>query len=379
MQAAVAITGVIRKRDYRLFEHKSHESFARQFPLATIDHSQAAERLKALSPFVETAQKAANAAQTIYHNAVVRSAGCLMTAFIALVLGTLPEQDWPRISWPLTDLQAVEYVLTWVDAIAVVFVVFLFLYARRVSRRWIVLRVGTELLRQYQFLNVVFPGKRAVTLVDGVKSQFDLEVDAIRIRVQDGSTNEIITRLERFWSDRKGSIEKRALPDSDILADALLVYLQRRARRQLGWFADSKARLENIAERRNVILLSLYCIAAGLALVKLILFVHGGHSPAYLLQLLLVVVGMSGVMTAYYINQNARSLIHRYNTQERRIAEWLKQFNNRWQLPGLLPVTFDGAATAEIRAHILHFEDLMIEELIDWVHITSHDAIELAP
>jgi hypothetical protein len=27
----------------------------------------------------------------------------------------------------------------------------------------------------------------------------------------------------------------------------------------------------------------------------------------------------------------------------------------------------------------LQFEDLMVEELIDWVHITSYDAIELTP
>jgi hypothetical protein len=36
-------------------------------------------------------------------------------------------------------------------------------------------------------------------------------------------------------------------------------------------------------------------------------------------------------------------------------------------------------AKNDMRAQILRFEDLMIEELIDWIHITSHDAIELAP
>ena len=28
---------------------------------------------------------------------------------------------------------------------------------------------------------------------------------------------------------------------------------------------------------------------------------------------------------------------------------------------------------------LLEFDDLMIEELVDWIHITSHDVIELAP
>lgn len=32
-----------------------------------------------------------------------------------------------------------------------------------------------------------------------------------------------------------------------------------------------------------------------------------------------------------------------------------------------------------MRTQILRFEELMIEELIDWAHITRHDAIELAP
>jgi hypothetical protein len=57
----------------------------------------------------------------------------------------------------LADHQSVEYVLTWLDAVAILFVLILFLYARSASRRWIVARVGTELLRQYQFQNIVFP------------------------------------------------------------------------------------------------------------------------------------------------------------------------------------------------------------------------------
>jgi hypothetical protein len=39
----------------------------------------------------------------------------------------------------------------------------------------------------------------------------------------------------------------------------------------------------------------------------------------------------------------------------------------------------DPAAKENIRSRILNFEDLMIDELVDWIHITGHDAIELAP
>jgi hypothetical protein len=84
-------------------------------------------------------------------------------------------------------------------------------------------------------------------------------------------------------------------------------------------------------------------------------------------------------MTAYYINQNARSLIHRYYTQERRIESWLVEFNRRWSFDRLQAQPLDETGKAAVRAHILNFEGLMIEELVDWVHITTHDAIELGP
>lgn len=40
-----------------------------------------------------------------------------------------------------------------------------------------------------------------------------------------------------------------------------------------------------------------------------------------------VITGLSAAMTAYYINQNSRSLIHRYYTQRRFIKAWLEAFN----------------------------------------------------
>ena len=379
MQVAVALTGLMRRRDFRLFEDRSKESFARQFPIPANGQSAAEERRKALSRSVDKIHQAANAAQTSYHNAVVRSAGCLAVAFIALVLGALPEEDWQSSGGPLLDPQLVEHVLTWVDAIAIILVLILYLYAGSANRRWIAARAGAEFLRQYQFLNVVFPGASPGPRIDEDESQFDLEANAVKTRVQDGSISDIISRIERFWSARKALIENRALEEFDIPPDALLVYLQRRVRRQLGWFADSKARLEHIAERRKIALLWLYGLAAAVALVKLFLFLCSGRSPACLLPVLLIMTGMSGVMTAYYINQNARSLIHRYNTQQRRIAKWLRDFGKRWSFAGLPSLNMDAAAKTEICACILQFEDLMIEELIDWTHITSHDAIELAP
>lgn len=185
---------------------------------------------------------------------------------------------------------------------------------------------------------------------------------------------------------RKASLASSVLTEADLTADALLVYLEKRVRRQLGWFTNSKARLEAIAERRNIYLLALYILTAMLAASRLTLFLLGKHGYVcllpllvYLLPLLLLVTGLSAAVTAYYINQNARSLIHRYNSQQRLITAWLEAFDQHWNFASLPSLTIDATAKDEMRAQILRFEDLMIEELIDWSHITSHDAIELAP
>jgi len=116
-----------------------------------------------------------------------------------------------------------------------------------------------------------------------------------------------------------------------------------------------------------------------LAVSKHISFLYGWRGNTYLMPMLLIVTGISAAMTAYYINQNSRSLIHRYNTQQRFISNWLDNFNETWKLSDLSSVPLDLGAKDDMRTQILIFEDMMIQELIDWTHITSRDVIELAP
>ena len=100
-QAAVVLTGVIRERTYRRFEDESKERLARRFPLSAVDLSIAEERRKSLSSSFDKAYRAANAAQTKYYNAVVRSVACLVLAFVALAFGTFRQDDWQaRLDWP---------------------------------------------------------------------------------------------------------------------------------------------------------------------------------------------------------------------------------------------------------------------------------------
>jgi hypothetical protein len=376
MQSAVFVIGRIRARDYRRFESNSEQRLVERFPIPTAEASPAEVRRTSISLLLDKVHRIANLAQTTYYNAVVRSASCLVLAFVALAFGTLRTDDWP--SWA----NWLPVVLSWVDVIAILFVLALFYQGRRASQPWIAARANTEFLRQYQFVNIVFPSASSSQPAADPKTQFDVEVDRVSAALRYDPITDIATQIERFWNTRRMSFKSHALTDADLTADAVLVYLRRRVRRQLGWFMDSAARLEHIAHRRNVVLLWLYVIMAALAVGKHILFLYDWQGHTYLMPILLIVTGMSAAMTAYYINQNSRSLIHRYNTQQRFITNWLLHFNETYKLSdlSLLPLdTLDTAAKNNIRTQILLFEDMMIEELIDWAHITRHDLIELAP
>ena len=296
-----------------------------------------------------------------------------MLAFLALACGTLTPtlpSDW---RYPL------DLLLNSVDLIAIAAVLALFFYGRWANPLWIKQRVGAELLRQYQYFKVVFPSAITPEPVDDPKAQFEIEADRIGAGVQSGKITEIAVRIYQFWSTRKASIASRAFTHADLATDALVVYLEKRVRRQLGWFIDSKDRLEFIAERRSCLLLGFYIAMAVFAAVKFGLFLVLGDLHHFVLPILLIVTGASAAITAYYINQNSRSLIHRYNTQQRFIEKWLNGFDESWNFASLPSQQFRESDKKAISAEILRFEEMMIEELIDWTHISSHDIIELAP
>jgi|HubBroStandDraft_6_1064221.scaffolds.fasta_scaffold62809_2 hypothetical protein len=377
VSVAISVMRLIRGRHYRRFEDKDERTLVHNFPLPAIDPSDAEQRRKSLSPLVGKAHKVASNAQTRYYNAVVGSAACLVLAFVALALGTLRATDLLACF----DWKSAELLLNYIDVMAMSGVLALFVYGHWVSPPWIASRAGAELLRQYQILYVVFPDAISPKPAADLKIQFNTEADLVTAEVEDGQIVDITRRIQKFWNKRKELLGDRTLTEADLSTDALLVYLQRRARRQLIWFSAAKARLEANAEWRNVVLLILYCFTFMLAGFKLVLFLLGTELPllVYVQPPLLFVTGLSASVTAYYINQNSRSLIHRYNTQERFITDWLTTFDKRWSFASLPLLSIDDAAKKDLRAEIFRFEDMMIEELLDWIHITGHDAIELAP
>jgi SMODS and SLOG-associating 2TM effector domain 1 len=376
MQAAVFIADAIRNRDYRLFEDQSKEYLTGEFPIPTPNPSKSEELRRSLGVPLEGAHKTAIKAQETYHNLVVRSAGCLVLGFLATAAGTLHPQELPFLV--RFDPSSWELVLGWLEAIPLAAVLVLFLYGRRASQPWIAARITAEFLRQYQFLAIVFPSILLQFEAADAPSIVD-ETDRLRAMVEGGDFRKVADRIERYWAARMSFIQNSALTAEDVTLDAVLVYLQRRVRRQLGWFSDSKARLEYIARRYQTTLLVLYCVNASLAIIKHFLFLREGHQLPYLQALLTIVTGLSAAMTAYYFNQNARSLIHRYNSQIREITQWLRGLFASRNLVAGAAEAVTAIEKNQIRTDILRFEQSMTEELVDWIHITTHDVIDLSP
>jgi hypothetical protein len=247
MQLAVYVTTVIRRRDYHLFENKNAPFVTEKFELPHVECVLAEARRETLSPFVGEVHKEAINAQAKYFNAVVRSAGCLALAFVAMAGGTLRAED----CWAWLDWHSVEYLLNCVELVSIVSVFSLYFYARWASSRWLVARVKAELTRQWQYLALVFPSAFTSTL-ENTRAELDREFDRITALAK------MAERIDRFWFKRTASISSREPTEADLTADATVAYIRHRVRRQLCWFADSKDRLQYIAERRATLLMALY-------------------------------------------------------------------------------------------------------------------------
>ena len=207
MQSFVFVAHKIREHDYRRFEDDSELRLLERFPIPKASELTAEERLKSISPVFDEAHRKADLAQTTYYNAVVRSAGCLVLAFVALALGTLRPEDWPdRVEWP-----HIEWLLSWVDVIAILFVLVLFYQGRQASQPWIAARTSAELLRQNNFLNMVFPNVSSTEPTADPKTHFDAEFERVFVGLRYDQTIDIAPRIEQFWSKRRMPIQSYAL------------------------------------------------------------------------------------------------------------------------------------------------------------------------
>jgi hypothetical protein len=364
-QFAVVLAGAFRSRDYRRFEDRSASEIEREFSLPDFASPLAEEHRRHFQPLLRELQRTANRAQTAYHDTVVRSAACLAIGFAATAGGLLGTVSWQG----LFRFQAWQSFLNWGDMFALLSVLGLFLYATSLYRPWLIKRAETELVRQYQFLNVIFPDAFPLAAKPA-----DYSGRLAQREAKDRHLGRLVGRIETSWQERKTLIERLAGEYPQLDLGAVILYLRKRVLRQLGWFTDSIARLEHIAGRRKAVLLVLYFATAALAIAQLIWFENGSSLP-FVRPILLFITGLSLAMTAYYTNQNLGSIVHRYNLQQREIRRWLGGLVD--DLNNVETPDPPGEKVALISTHVTRFEELMIYELVDWINISGHDVIEL--
>ena len=191
------------------------------------------------------------------------------------------------------------------------------------------------------------------------------------------------------------------------------MHFKKRPKAQGQWFPRAHARLSEHGSWRGWLLFWIFMVTTVLAAVKTALlfdlFPHDWASIKPILTFsMLVMIGISAAISALYLNQNNRSLTHRYSAQIRQIDAWLELYRpvlgaaerllqeaNREAVKRLSepegsdqnPSAREGAALALVPTEmwsatlplILQFEDLMIEELLDFISISEHDVLEISP
>lgn len=181
---------------------------------------------------------------------------------------------------------------------------------------------------------------------------------------------------------------------------------------QAGWFRYSLARISGYGTWRAVTLQRIFFVTLLVAAFKAWLLLGGPYSLAWLKPwatlAILVMIGLSVAISALYLNQNNRSLSHRYSAQIRSIDDWLVRHSALLSSistsydqtvaktlpegsdqrvsdnPGAVELEtgralrIDDEAKADLIAQMLIFEDLMAEELLDFLSISEHDALEIS-
>jgi hypothetical protein len=254
--------------------------------------------------------------------------------------------------------------------------------AKARSRRWVLSRTRVELLRQWLPLTILFglqqtgPDADAKTAVAEQLANIDKTV---------GGTHRIGDAVKVYWDDIQRQCRASGIAASMKPSD-LVGYVSLRPLRQLDECKTQQRRLRSVNKGREFWLRVTLKSALGLAVLKFanaflatqqveqVTFYDGLLSPKllspYLSMGLLTLTASSIVLTALYMGRNDRSLSHRYASHERNLDGWFAVFAN----DSLAASQDRGTQFAE--KILLLFEDFMIEEHIDWIHITLRDVVE---
>jgi hypothetical protein len=416
----------IRETDRR---HTDRKAIAAEWGVPDVAASDVSISVRSdqLGRHLNVLHEEANGLQSCYHRQVARCVCCLGLALLMLGLSLTVFRNHKEF----------ERYASAVELVAFGVALWQWCAARVANHRWVAARTKVELLRQWTFLSAMFERAAAVE-PDSAKRDFEakaVEIDArvvtgpprgcwqwlravAQVRNERGDTIE--SRLWKYWHNARAYYLANSTGSVLGLSD-FHFYMRRRPIRQLAWFRVAQLRVQRAASHRDATMAGLFAVSIALAAFKLILVGHGAADnvepvstpsgdwaiDAVSLGLLLA-TALSAALTTLYLSRNDRSLLHRYAAQERRIEDWLYGVLNKSEGPDGGRVAPASSALGEsdgrkfhrepdpmrISAHasemtqapanhrlheqVLEFEALMIDELIDWIHISTHDALELA-
>lgn len=261
------------------------------------------------------------------------------------------------------------------DVAALLLVGGAFFQSGRFRAQWIRQRAKTEFLRQWA--QVEFALLADVQRMTQEYDTFVARVDAALAPER----GDLLEAVIAFADCRVEEIRLRFNTVQQVQPDALASYLQRRPIRQVKWFSTSVDRISMQHGRRGTYMLILILLAALAALVKfvaLVVVTDGTVAANVAMFALLLFIGLAAASTSAYLGQNLRSVRHRYRAQLRAIDDW---FAAHKDIVALAQARREVSArdVPALAEAVVGFERLMNAELIDWIAISTHDAMELAP
>jgi len=259
------------------------------------------------------------------------------------------------------------------DVAAFGLVLWSFVMATRCRKSWLASRAVTEMLRQWSVVDRILLAPDDFEL--GFKAMRDRARNALRAHDRDFAA--VVLRFGRLRLEEIGEALS-ALPA--VPAGRVRYYLDRRPARQRRWFATAEARVSGQGKRHRRTLMILFAFATVAALVKVALLLGWLRWPGavdWTMLALLVLIGLSATLTSVYLNQNIRSLSHRYRSQSRNIAWWFERHESLIEAAERSE-PLSGPLASQLAAAVVEFETLMVDELVDWIVITDHDSLEIA-
>jgi hypothetical protein len=375
-------------------------------------------------------QTAAQEAQNRYHDALAHGVSAIALAFIVLAAAVV----WGTNTPGLVAFSAMLDVTCFLVSIVA------FWRAAHWNRIWMIRRAKSELVRQWCVLdNLLAPEAVDESTLETTYHDFSRRVDdkigrestsflktvgallTFREMGHTQSGNDIMERVLEFWGERRNELAT-TLGGVSVSTAQYSVYFEKRPKTQAEWFPRARMRLAGQGHWRATTLLQLFLATLSLASMKAFVVLGASHEWSFLKPFLtfaiFLMIGVSAAISALYLNQNNRSLVHRYRSQERLIETWLSRHRPIMEKvasmhaavvlaaakdaeiePKKIPgVTDSDVAESQERSkanaehsvklpaelwqatlvQMLDFEDLMIEELLDFISISEHDKLEIS-